>query len=108
MFIMVYATPIMWDLLGEADRKILANFVRACTILTTRIIENDALDEAQSLLLKVACLIEENYGSEMITPNIYLSLHLTECCRDYSPVYSFWCYSFKRMNSILGKLYADY
>uniref|UniRef100_U9UIQ0 Transposase domain-containing protein n=1 Tax=Rhizophagus irregularis (strain DAOM 181602 / DAOM 197198 / MUCL 43194) TaxID=747089 RepID=U9UIQ0_RHIID len=26
-FIMIYATPIMWDLLDEADRKILANFL---------------------------------------------------------------------------------
>jgi hypothetical protein len=107
MFIMIYATPIMWDLLDEADRKILTNFVRVCTILTTRIIENDALDEAHSLLLMVACLIEENYGPEIITPNIHLSLYLTECYRDYGTLYSFWCYSFERMNGILGKLYTD-
>ena len=106
-FIMIYVIPLMWNLLDDGDRKILANFVRACTILTTRIIEDDALDEAHSLLLKVACLIEENNGLEMITPNIHLSLHLTECCRDYGPLYSFWCYSFERMNGILGKLYTD-
>ena len=105
---MVYATPIMWNLLDEADRKILANFVRACTILMTCIIENDALDKAHFLLLMIAYLIEENYRSELITLNIHLSLHLTECCRDYGPLYSFWCYSFERMNGILGKLYTDY
>jgi hypothetical protein len=102
-FIMVYATPLMWDLLSEPDRKILANFVRACYLLLSRIIKNNVLIEAQSRLLEVARLIEENYGPETITPNIHLSLHITECCRDYGPLYSFWCYSFERMNGILGK-----
>jgi hypothetical protein len=102
MFIMIYATPIMWDLLGETDRKILLNFVRVCIILTTRILRSNALDEAHSRLLLVARLIEKEYGPEMITPNIHLSLHLTECCRDYGPLHSFWCYSFERMNGVLG------
>ena len=99
--------PQLWDLLDENDRKILANFVRVCVILTTRIVENAALNEAHSRLLKVAQLVEENYGLEMITPNIHLSLHLLECCEDYGPIYSFWYYSFERMNGLLGKLHAD-
>ena len=86
---MIYAMQIMWDLLEDADQQILANFVKACFLLVTRIIDNNALDEAHSQLLKVAHLIEENYGAEFITPNIHLSLHLTECCRDYGPIYSF-------------------
>ncbi|GET59476.1 hypothetical protein RIR_jg1275.t1 [Rhizophagus irregularis DAOM 181602=DAOM 197198] len=39
----------------------------------------------------------------MITPNIHLSLHIVDCCHDYGPLYSFWCYSFERMNGLLGK-----
>ena len=54
-------------------------------------------------MLKVAKLIEENYGPEKITLNIHLSLHIADCCNDYGPLYSFWCYSFERMNGILGK-----
>ena len=106
-FILIYAIPLMWDILSEYDRKILANFIRACSLLVSRIIDNNALDEAQSRLLRVAKLIEEHYGPEVITPNIHLSLHIVECCRDYGPLYSFWCYSFERMNGILGKLQAD-
>ena len=102
-FIMIYATPIMWDLLDEADRKILANFVRACSLLVCRIINNEALDEAHFRLHQVGRLIEENYGQEYITPNIHLSLHIIECCKDYGPIYLFWCYSFERMNGVLGK-----
>ena len=101
-FILIYATPLMWDLLDTSDRKILVNFVRACSLLTCRIIDNSMLSEAHDRLLKVARLIEERYGQELITPNIHLSLYLTECCRDYGPLYSFWCYSFERMNELLG------
>jgi hypothetical protein len=97
----------MWDLLDDTDREILANFVRACYLLVSRIINNNALEEAQTRLLRVAKLIEEHYGSEVITPNIHLSLHIVECCQDYGPLYSYWCYSFERMNGVLGKLHAD-
>ena len=89
----------MWDLLDASDQKILVNFVR---LLTCRIIDNNMISEAHDRLLKVARLIEEHYGQELITPNIHLSLHLAECCRDYGPMYSFWCYLFERMNGLLG------
>ena len=61
------------------------------------------LNEAHARLLKVSQLIEEHYGQQLITSNIQLSLHITKCCRDYGPLYAFWCYSFERMNGILGK-----
>ena len=101
-FILIYAIPLMWDLLVTSDRNILANFVKACSLLTCRIINNDMLSRAHDRLLQVALLIEENYGQELITPNIHLSLHITDCCEDYGPLYSFWCYSFERMNGLLG------
>ncbi|GBC16128.2 hypothetical protein GLOIN_2v1776801 [Rhizophagus irregularis DAOM 181602=DAOM 197198] len=62
----------MWDLLAEPDRQILGNFVRACSLLVYRIIDCDILNEAHERLLKVATLIEENYGPERITPNLHL------------------------------------
>jgi len=103
-FILIYAIPLMWDLLAEPDRKILGNFVRACSLLVCRIIDVNILNEAHERLLKVATLIEENYGPERITPNLHLCLHIADCCRDYGPLYSFWCFSFERMNGILGRL----
>ena len=101
-FILIYAIPLMWDLLVTSDRNILAKFVKACSLLTCRIINIDMLSQAHDRLLQVALLIEENYGQEFITPNIHLSLHITDCCEDYGPLYSFWCYSFERMNGLLG------
>ena len=45
-FILIYTTPLMWDLLVTSDRKILANFVRVCSLLTCRIINNNMLSQA--------------------------------------------------------------
>ena len=41
---------------------------------------------------------ERNYGSEAVTPNIHLHVHLTDCIRDFGPVYSFWLLSFEHCN----------
>ena len=61
------------------------------------------MTEAHQRLIKVVKLIEENYGYDKIIPNLHLSLHLHECSIEYDPLYSFWCFSFERMNGILGK-----
>ncbi|GES80387.1 hypothetical protein GLOIN_2v1776801 [Rhizophagus clarus] len=77
------------------------NFVRACSLLVCQIVSTNELNKAHSRLIKIGRLIEKRYGKGLITPNIHLSLHLAECCYDYSPIYSFWCFSFERMNGIL-------
>ena len=104
-FILVYATSITWDLLCENDQWILTYFVRACSILVSRIVSKGNLEEAHRCLLKMVKLIEEIYGSEKITPNLHLCLHICECVMDYGPLYAFWCFSYERMNGLVGKLY---
>ena len=103
-FILVYATTITWDLLREDDRKILSYFVHACNILVCRIISKPRLEEAHRCLLSMVKLVERSYGPEKITPNMHLCLHICECVFDYGPLYSFWCYSFERMNGLLGNI----
>ncbi|RHZ89046.1 hypothetical protein Glove_19g345 [Diversispora epigaea] len=49
-------------------------------------------------------LIEKKYGRNVITPNLHLSFHLSACSHDFGPLYAFWCFSFERMNGILGSL----
>ncbi|GET54352.1 hypothetical protein GLOIN_2v1788017 [Rhizophagus irregularis DAOM 181602=DAOM 197198] len=44
-----------------------------------------------------------NFTADMWkTPNLHLCLHICECALDYGPLSSFWCFSFERMNGILG------
>src|SRR5256886_2238297 len=35
---------------------------------------------------------------------MHLCLHICECALDYGLLYSFWCYSFERMNGLLGNI----
>jgi hypothetical protein len=101
-FILVYAIPITWSFLGDTDRKILAYFVRACKILTSRELPKTELSEVFTKLVEMNKLIEQKYGREKISPNLHLCLHICECALDYGPLSSFWCFSFERMNGILG------
>lgn len=43
------------------------------------------------------------YGEEITVPNMYLHAHIHECIEDFGPVQSFWHFSFKRLNGLLGK-----
>ena len=72
-------------------------------ILVKRIVEVGDIKEAHEELIKIIKLIEEHYGEGKITPNLHLSLHLCECFYNYGLLYSFWCFSFERINGVLGK-----
>ena len=101
-FITIYATVTLWDHLEAEDRKILTHLVRICFILVNRIVKVEYIREAHQRLIQIVKLIEENHGRDKITPNLHLSLHLDECSHDFGPLYAFWCFSFERMNGILG------
>ena len=107
-FFLIYARVVLWDFLGHEDRKILIHFSQACFILVRRIVTLENLNVAHDHLVELLKLIEINYGEDYITPNLHLSLHLNECCKDYGPLYSFWCFSFERMNGILGWYLQSY
>ena len=105
IFFSIYATTSLWKHLpAEYDRKILHHFVRICSIFASRILEIDAAEESHRRLIEIVKLVERYYGRDFITPNLHLSLHLSECTHDFGPLYAFWCFSFERMNGILGNL----
>jgi hypothetical protein len=103
-FFTVYATVALWKHLPDEDRKVLTYFVRICSILVRRIVQSDLIEEAHQRLVEIVKIIEQTYGRDFITPNLHLSLHLHECAKDFGPLYAFWCFSFERMNGVLGKL----
>ena len=72
--------------------------------MVNRIVKTELVREAHLRLIELVKLIEKNHGRRHITPNLHLSLHLYECSSDYGPLYAFWCFSFERMNGILGNL----
>ena len=60
------------------------------------------LCESEDLLKQFWKAFVDLYGKGACTINMHLHGHLTECIRDFGPVYSFWCFSYERMNGILG------
>src|SRR4051794_30597150 len=104
MFIMIYSTTVLWDMLNSDDRKILGHFVWTCNLLMLRIITEDDLNEAQERLKDMTYLIEYTYDPEFITSNIHLAFHIPNYCYDYSPIYSFRFFLFERLNRYIGKL----
>ena len=100
IFYTIYATTSLWEHLSVIDQTILTHFVRVCLILVGRILELDLVQEAHERLIKIVKLIEKHYEHDKIISN--LSLHLRECSYDFSLLYTFWCFSFERMNGILG------
>ncbi|GET62975.1 hypothetical protein GLOIN_2v1775288 [Rhizophagus irregularis DAOM 181602=DAOM 197198] len=104
IFFTIYSTVSLWEHLSDVDRRILNHFVRVCSILVNRILESNLVDEAHRSLIEIVKLIENHHGRDKITPNLHLSLHLRDCSSVYGPLYAFWCFSFERMNGILGSL----
>ncbi|EXX65890.1 hypothetical protein RirG_128980 [Rhizophagus irregularis DAOM 197198w] len=103
IFFTIYSTVSLWEHLSDVDRRILNHFVRVCSILVNQILESNLVDEAHRSLIEIVKLIENHHGRDKITPNLHFSLHLRDCSSDYGPLYAFWCFSFERINGILGK-----
>ncbi|GET63009.1 hypothetical protein GLOIN_2v1786147 [Rhizophagus irregularis DAOM 181602=DAOM 197198] len=78
--------------------------IYAYGIAMESLFELDAVRESHERLIEIVKLIEKHYGQDKITPNLHLSLHLSECTYDFGPLYAFWCFSFERMNGVLGAL----
>ena len=103
IFFQIYAILCMWDMLDDGDKAIIFHFVRACDLLVSRIVRRESIHEAHNHLFTMALLIEKHCRLAFILPNIHLSLHINQCCLDYGSSYAYWCYSFERMNGLLGE-----
>src|SRR5947208_16893886 len=87
-FFTIYAPTSLLEYLSAIDRTILTHFVRVCSVLVGQILTFDLIEEAAERLIKIIKLIEEHYGRDKITPNLYFSLHLQECSHDFGPLYT--------------------
>ena len=77
-------------------------FVKVCFLFCRRTVTDVELQQADDTLGQFWKAYKELYGPESCTINIHLHGHLSDCVRDFGPVYSFWCFAFERMNGILG------
>ena len=70
-------------------------------------ISRDQVKKADKLLHEFCLAFLQLYGPQHCNMNMHLHLHLAECLLDYGPVYAFWCFSFERMNGVLGSYHTN-
>ena len=80
-------------------------FVKACWLLCRRSITFSELNDGA--LLEFCKMFVQIYGPNYCTMNMHLHGHIKECIDDFGPVYSFWCFSFERLNGILGSYHTN-
>ncbi len=102
LYFSLYALYALKNTLPWRDYKYWQLFVKVCCILCRRRVTEESLVEADELLQLFWKDFVDLYGKKSCTINMHLHGHLTQCVREYGPVYSFWCFAFERMNGILG------
>ena len=99
----IFSVYALFGVLGIEHLECWRLFVLACKIISSPLISLQELDTAHELLLGFCKEFERIYGSDAVTPNMHLHMHLADCIRDFGPVYGFWLFSFERYNGFLGK-----
>lgn len=103
---LIYSLSSLKDVLPHRHYDCWLLFVKSTALLCQRSITLQELDKADTLLMEFCEIFVQLYGKENCT-NMHLHGHLKECMLDYGPVYSFWLFSFERMNGILGAYHTN-
>ena len=106
-WITLYSPVVLKGLLPNAHYQCWLLFVRACSILSRRIIKDSEVATADLLLLNFCKKFELLYGKDNCTPNLHMHLHIKDCLLDYGPSHALWCYSFERYNGMLGSYHTN-
>ena len=89
-------------LLSKPQIECWRHFVLACRYLCKKTLTEADITIADSLLICFCSRTEQLHGPSVITPNVHMHGHLSECIRDYGPLHAFWLFSFERYNGLLG------
>ena len=83
------------------DLQLWRLFVLACYKICSPCFSVQEVQE-RHVLLRFCSTFQEKYSRNRVTPNMHLHAHLKACILDYGPLCSFWLYSFKQFNGMLG------
>ena len=97
-----YSLYCLYELIPMEQYECWRDFVLASRLLSKASISKDMVILADGLLLRFCQKFQGIFGQDLVTPNMHLHCHLASCVRDFGPMASFWCFSFERMNGVLG------
>ena len=103
-WITIFSAAVLKGILPEEHLRCWLLFVRACSILKSRVIRKQDVLSADLFFLQFCRTFETLYGKDCCTPNMHLHTHLKQSILDFGPLHSFWCYAFERYNGILGSV----
>ena len=106
-WILIYSPVILKNILPEEHYRCWLLFVRACNILSQRILRLCDVDTADSFLELFCNKFEHLYGRASCTPNMHLHLHLKQTILDFGPAHATWLYSFERFNGTISSIYTN-
>ena len=107
MWTLVFSAVVLKGVIPDNHLRIWLLFVRACTILCSRILKRSDLETAHNYLKQFCIKFIDAYGHEHFTPNMHMHMHLRDCCSDFGSIYAFWCFAFERCNGVLGSFQTN-
>lgn len=103
-WILYFSVVVMQPFLPRQKFQTLQKLSRAVTLLLDTRISHDQMNEAGQLLEQFAIEFAEQYGKSNVVMNVHLlGNHLIEACRNYGPLWTFWCYPFENMLGTVKK-----
>ena len=84
---LIYSVYALNDILPTQQMVMWELYVRACTILCTRVITTENLKLAHTLLIQFNRLIEQILGPEHCSINMHLHCHLAESVLNFGPIF---------------------
>ncbi len=105
-WITIYSAVVLKGLLPQDHLQCWLLYVRACSMLCSRIIRQSDVRCADLFLLEFCRKLELLY-EHACTANTHLHLHLRETFLDFGPPHAFWCFAFERYNGILGSYHTN-
>ena len=79
MWTLVFSAVILKGVIPDNHLRIWLLFVRACTILCSRILKRSDLETAHNYLKQFCIKFIHAYGHEHFTPNMRMHMHLRDC-----------------------------
>lgn len=107
MWTLAYSAVVLKGVIPDNHLVVWLLFVRACTILCSRVLKKSDLEMAYNYLKQFCLKFIDIYGYEHFTPNMHMHMHLKDCCIDFGSIYGFWCFAFERYNGILGSFHTN-
>ncbi|KAJ8038200.1 hypothetical protein HOLleu_15545 [Holothuria leucospilota] len=100
-----YSVPVLFGLMNDTYFSHYCLLVESIYILNMETISKDDIKRGRQLIEHFCFMFSTLYGPEHMTANMHQLLHLTECVRDFGPLWVFSCFKFEDMNGQIVQMF---